>query len=444
MPLIVQKYGGSSVADSDRLRMVARRIAETREAGHDVAIVVSAMGDTTDELLQLAQGVSSEPVARELDMLLTAGERISTSLLAMALHELGHEAASFTGVQAGMRTDEEFGDARILEVQPTRIAEAIAAGVIPIVAGFQGGNADEDVTTLGRGGSDTTAVALAAALGADVCEICTDVDGLYTADPRVVPYAQRLPYLSTEEALELTAHGAKVLHRRSVEIARRHGVTLHVRSSFGDSEGTWVSDDPVATALAADPLTTDPHASDPQNADLEESPVEQPVISGVTHTDDQSMLTVVGVPDVPGTAAAIFAVITGAVATVDMVGQTHTAADTGLIDFSFALPMEDATRAARALQREQERLGFANLTLTDDVGKVSIVGDGMRSTPQVSAQLFEALSVEGITVHLIAQSEIRLSVVVPMDQLEHATRVLHGAFGLDAAELAVVHGGAAA
>jgi aspartate kinase len=444
MPLIVQKYGGSSVADSDRLRMVARRIAATRDAGHDVAIVVSAMGDTTDELLQLARGVSSEPVARELDMLLTAGERISTSLLAMALHELGHEAASFTGVQAGLRTDEAFGDARILDVQPTRIAAAIAAGVIPIVAGFQGGNADEDVTTLGRGGSDTTAVALAAALGAEVCEICTDVDGLYTADPRVVPRAQRLPYLSTEEALELTAHGAKVLHRRSVEIARRHGVSLHVRSSFGDAEGTWISDDPVATALAADPLTSDPHASDHLTTDLEEHPVEQPVISGVTHTDDQSMLTVVGVPDVPGTAAAIFAVIAGAVATVDMVGQTHTAADTGLIDFSFALPMEDATRAATALQREQERLGFATLTLTDDVGKVSVVGDGMRSTPRVSAQLFEALSAEGVTVHLIAQSEIRLSVVVPMEQLEHATRVLHGAFGLDAVELAVVHGGAAA
>ncbi|WP_206448402.1 aspartate kinase [Agrococcus sp. KRD186] len=444
MPLIVQKYGGSSVADSDRLRMVARRIAATRDAGHDVAIVVSAMGDTTDELLQLARGVSSEPVARELDMLLTAGERISTSLLAMALHELGHEAASFTGVQAGLRTDQAFGDARILDVQPARIADAIAAGVIPIVAGFQGGNADEDVTTLGRGGSDTTAVALAAALGAEVCEIRTDVDGLYTADPRVVPHAQRLPYLSTEEALELTAHGAKVLHRRSVEIARRHGVSLHVRSSFGDTEGTWISDDPVATALAADPLTSDPHASVHQHADLEESPVEQPIISGVTHTDDQSMLTVVGVPDVPGTAAAIFAVITGAVATVDMVGQTHTAADTGLIDFSFALPMEDATRAAKALQREQDRLGFATLTLTDDVGKVSVVGDGMRSTPQVSAQLFEALSAEGITVHLIAQSEIRLSVVVPLEQLEHATRVLHGAFGLDAVELAIVHGGAAA
>ncbi|WP_347754382.1 aspartate kinase [Agrococcus sp. ProA11] len=433
MSLIVQKYGGSSVADSDRLQMVARRIVATRDAGHDVAVVVSAMGDTTDELMQLALGVSSKPVARELDMLLTSGERISTSLLAMALQELGHDAASFTGVQAGLRTDEEFGDARILEVQPGRIQAAIAAGTIPIVAGFQGGSADQGVTTLGRGGSDTTAVALAAALGADICEICTDVDGLFTADPRVVPHAQRLPQLTTEEALELTAHGAKVLHRRSVEIARRHDVPLRVRSSFGAGAGTWVIDRPIAPELIADPTTATP----------EEASVEQSIVSGVTHTDDQSMLTVVGVPDVPGTAAAIFAVITGAVATVDMVGQTHTAADTGLIDFSFALPGDDATRAAKALQREQERLGFATLTLTDDVGKVSIVGNGMRSSPQVSAQLFEALSEEGVTVHLIAQSEIRLSVVVPLEQLEHATRVLHRAFGLDAAEIATVAGVAA-
>ena len=432
MSLIVQKYGGSSVADPDRLRMVARRIAKARDAGDDVAVVVSAMGDTTDDLLQLAHGVTSRPVARELDMLLTAGERIATSLLAMALHELGHEAASFTGQQAGMRTDQEFGAARILEVQPTRIAAAIAAGVIPIVAGFQGGS-DDDVTTLGRGGSDTTAVALAAALDATVCEICTDVDGLYTADPRVAPHATRLPRLSTEEALELTAHGAKVLHHRSVETARREGVTLHVRSSFEDGAGTWISDSPIPAALIT-------HTS---NATPEEHPVEQPVISGVTHSDDQSMLTVVGVPDVPGTAAAIFAVITSAVASVDMVGQTHTSADTGLIDFSFALPMEDAGRAAVALQREQSRLGFSTLALTDDVGKVSVVGDGMRSSPQVSAQLFEALSAEGITVHLIAQSEIRLSVVVPLDQLERATRVLHSAFDLDAAELVTVQGAAA-
>lgn len=423
MALFVQKYGGSSVADPDRLRMVARRIVATREDGHDVAIVVSAMGDTTDDLLSLANDVSSNPAARELDMLLTAGERISTSLLAMALQELGHEAASFTGTQAGMRTDETFGDARILDVQPARIEAAIAAGVIPIVAGFQGGSADAGVTTLGRGGSDTTAVALAAALGADVCEICTDVDGLYTADPRVVPNAQRLPHLTTEEALELTAHGAKVLHRRSVEIARRHGVALRVRSSFAEGGGTWVTDGPIA-ALTPDLTTAHP----------EEYPVEQPIISGVTHTDDQAMLTVVGVPDVPGTAAAIFAVITGSVATVDMVGQTHTSADTGLIDFSFALPVDDAGRASAALQREHARLGFSNLTLTDAVGKVSVVGNGMRSTPQVSAQLFEALSEEGVTVHLIAQSEIRLSVVVPIEQLERATRVLHGAFGLDAPE----------
>lgn len=437
MALIVQKYGGSSVADDEGLRRVARRIARTRDAGHDVAVVVSAMGDTTDDLLDLAHRLTSSPVARELDVLLTAGERISTSLLAMALGELGHDAASFTGVQAGMRTDQAYGSARILDVQPVRIVGAIRAGTIPIVAGFQGGSEDDDVTTLGRGGSDTTAVALAAALGADVCEICTDVDGLYTADPRIVPHARRLPRLSTEEALELTAHGAKVLHQRSVEIARRHGVPIHVRSSFGDRQGTWVSDSPPPEELADD-LVGD---ADSTTDTTQEHAVEQPVISGVTHTDDQAMLTVVGVPDVPGTAAAIFAVITSAVATVDMVGQTHTSADTGLIDFSFALPAEDAMRAEAALLGEQPRLGFARLTHRSDVGKVSVVGDGMRSTPQVSAQLFEALSAEGITVHLISQSEIRLSVVVELEQLERATRVLHEAFGLDALELAVVHGG---
>ncbi|BDZ60113.1 aspartate kinase [Barrientosiimonas humi] len=430
MALVVQKYGGSSVGDADSLHRVARRIVQTREAGHDVAVVVSAMGDTTDDLLDLTRQITREPTARELDMLLTAGERISMALLAMAIHELDHPAVSFTGAQAGLRTTDDFGAARILEVTPDRITETLRSGAVAIVAGFQGWS-DDDVTTLGRGGSDTTAVALAAALDADVCEIYTDVDGLYSADPRVVSHAQQLPVLTSEEALELSAHGAKILHLRSVELARRHGVPLHVRSSFGTGAGTWVTDDP--TVVPPD------HPTVP-GSNREES-VEEPVISGVAHSHDQSKVTVVGVPDVPGTAAAIFAVMTGAVSTVDMVGQTHTAADTGLIDFSFALPVEDGRRAMDALRAAQERLGFADITYTDAVGKVSVVGVGMRSTPEVPAQLFEALAQAGITVHLIATSEIRLSAVVDEDQLEEATRVLHEAFGLGAEDEAVVHAG---
>lgn len=430
MALVVQKYGGSSVGDADSLHRVARRIVQTREAGHDVAVVVSAMGDTTDDLLDLTRQITREPTARELDMLLTAGERISMALLAMAIHELDHPAVSFTGAQAGLRTTDDFGAARILEVTPDRITETLRSGAVAIVAGFQGWS-DDDVTTLGRGGSDTTAVALAAALDADVCEIYTDVDGLYSADPRVVSHAQQLPVLTSEEALELSAHGAKILHLRSVELARRHGVPLHVRSSFGTGAGTWVTDDP--TVVPPD------HPTVP-GSNREES-VEEPVISGVAHSHDQSKVTVVGVPDVPGTAAAIFAVMTGAVSTVDMVGQTHTAADTGLIDFSFALPIEDGRRAMDALRAAQERLGFADITYTDAVGKVSVVGVGMRSTPEVPARLFDALAQAGITVHLIATSEIRLSAVVEEAQLEEATRVLHEAFGLGAEDEAVVHAG---
>lgn len=430
MALVVQKYGGSSVGDADSLHRVARRIVQTREAGHDVAVVVSAMGDTTDDLLDLTRQITREPTARELDMLLTAGERISMALLAMAIHELDHPAVSFTGAQAGLRTTDDFGAARILEVTPHRITETLRSGAVAIVAGFQGWS-DDDVTTLGRGGSDTTAVALAAALDADVCEIYTDVDGLYSADPRVVSHAQQLPVLTSEEALELSAHGAKILHLRSVELARRHHVPLHVRSSFGTGAGTWVTDDP--SVIPSD------HPSVPGTN--REEPVEEPLISGIAHSHDQSKVTVVGVPDVPGTAAAIFATMTSAVSTVDMVGQTHTAADTGLIDFSFALPIEDGRRAMDALRAAQERLGFADITYTDEVGKVSVVGVGMRSTPQVPAQLFEALAQAGITVHLIATSEIRLSAVVDEDQLEEATRVLHEAFGLGAEDEAVVYAG---
>lgn len=444
MALVVQKFGGSSVADAESLHRVARRIVQTREAGHDVAVVVSAMGDTTDELLDLTEHITSRPTARELDMLLTAGERISMALLAMAIHELDHAAVSFTGAQAGLRTTDDFGAARILEVTPDRITETLQSGAVAIVAGFQGWSEDDDVTTLGRGGSDTTAVALAAALKADVCEIYTDVDGLFSADPRVVSHAQQLPVLTSEEALELCAHGAKILHLRSVEFARRHGVPLHVRSSFGAGAGTWVTDDfsriPADHPRAPHQQTTTPQRSSVPGTTREET-VEEPVISGIAHSHDQSKVTVVGVPDVPGTAAAIFAVITGAVSTVDMIGQTHTAADTGLIDFSFALPVEDGRRAITALESAKERLGFSDITFTDAVGKVSVVGVGMRSTPEVPAQLFEALAQAGITVHLISTSEIRLSAVVEDSQVEEATRVLHEAFGLNSDVEAVVHAG---
>ncbi len=419
MALVVQKYGGSSVADADGLSRVARRIVATRDAGHDVAVVVSAMGDTTDDLLDLTREITRQPTARELDMLLTAGERISMALLAMAIHELGHPATSFTGVQAGLRTNDEFGRARILDVAPDRIRQTLDAGAVAIVAGFQGGSADDDVTTLGRGGSDTTAVALAAALDADYCEILTDVDGLFSADPRVVPLARQLPYLSTEEALELSAHGAKVLHLRSIEFARRYDVPLHVRSSFTDLAGTWVSDDPRFV-----PERPPLHKN-------QEDPMEEPRIRGLAHSHDQSKVTVVNVPDVPGRAAAIFAVITNTVDTLDMIGQTHTASDTGVIDFSFALPVQDAHKAVEALRAQQEELGFTAVSIDDEVGKLSVVGSGMRSSPEVPATLFRALSSAGITVHLISTSEIRLSVVVEDSQLEQAARAVHSAFDLD-------------
>ncbi|HET8599858.1 MAG TPA: aspartate kinase [Segeticoccus sp.] len=428
MALVVQKYGGSSVADSASLKRVARRIVRTREAGHDVVVVVSAMGDTTDDLLDLTTDISQRPDPRELDMLLTSGERISMSLLAMAVRELGRPAVSLTGVQAGLRTTHDFGKAKITGIEPKRIRAALEAGRIPIIAGFQGASAEEDITTLGRGGSDTTAVAVAAAVDADVCEINTDVDGLYSADPRVVPSAQQMPVLSTQEALELAAHGAKILHLRSVEFARRFGVPLHVRSSFADRPGTWVIDD-----LAAIPEYA--------RTEHEESLVEEPVIRGVTHSDDLCKITVVNVPDVAGRAATIFSVLSKAVSTVDMIGQTHTAVDTGHIDFSFALPLDDGRKAVAALREAQAQLGFSDVTFTDEVGKLSVVGAGMRSNAEVSAELFHALSEAGVTVHLISTSEIRVSVVVEGGQLEEATRAAHRAFGLDTEAEAVVYAG---
>lgn len=428
MALIVQKYGGSSVADSASLKRVARRVGRACDAGHDVVVVVSAMGDTTDDLLELAAGITSDPDPREMDMLLTSGERISMSLLAMAVREHGHPAVSLTGIQAGLRTTDDFGKAKITGIEPARIRQALDEGAIPIVAGFQGASDNDDITTLGRGGSDTTAVAIAAAIDADVCEIYTDVDGLYSADPRVVPHAQHMPVLSTEEALELAAHGAKILHLRSVEFARRFNVPLHVRSSYSDRPGTWVIDD----------LSAIPNYEAPSQ---EENPVEDPIIRGVTHSSDICKITVINVPDDTGCAATIFSVLSRAVSTVDMIGQTHTAAVTGHIDFSFALPIEDGHKAVAALQDAQSDIGFSDVTVTDDVGKLSVVGAGMRSNMEVSAELFKALSDADITVHLISTSEIRVSVVVQAAQLEQATRATHEAFGLNAEEEAVVYAG---
>jgi aspartate kinase len=417
--LIVQKYGGSSVADAESIKRVAKRIVETRKAGNDVVVAVSAMGDTTDELLDLAHEVSPIPAARELDMLLTTGERISMALLAMAIKDMGVEARSYTGSQAGMITDARHGSARIVEVTPVRLREALDEGAIVIVAGFQGFNRDSmDITTLGRGGSDTTAVALAAALGADVCEIYTDVDGVFTADPRVVPKAHKIDKVTSEEMLELAAAGAKVLYIRAVEYARRHGVTLHVRSSFNNNEGTWVVEEYD-----------------------KESNVEEPIITGVAGDLNEAKITVVGVPDIPGKAADIFTIVAKTGANIDMIVQNVSAASTGLTDISFTLPKAEGEKVLQALRSEQGEVGFEALQYDDQIGKLAVVGAGMRTSAGVSAQLFRALSDAGINIEMISTSEIRISVVTRADSLHQAMRVVHTAFGLDGELEAVVHAG---
>jgi aspartate kinase len=423
--LIVQKYGGSSVADAASVKRVARRIVDTKKAGHDVVVVVSAMGDTTDELLDLAEQVSPLPPARELDMLLTAGERISMALLAMAISDLGAEARSYTGSQAGLITDSAHGAARIIDVTPGRIQEAISEGAIPIVAGFQGVSQDtKDVTTLGRGGSDTTAVALAAALGAEVCEIYTDVDGVFSADPRVVPAARQVPYITYEEMLELAAVGAKVLHLRCVEYARRFDLPIHVRSSFSDRTGTLVlSPEAIEAAIA------------------EGSAMEQPIISGVAADVNDAKITVVAVPDKPGEAAAIFKALAEASINVDMIVQNVSAASTGRTDVTFTCPQGSASAAMHALDARREAIGFEALRVDDQIAKVSLVGAGMRSHPGVSATFFEALAEAAINVEMISTSEIRISVVTRVDDAKRAVQALHTAFGLDADGEAVVYGG---
>ncbi|MFE3995287.1 aspartate kinase [Streptomyces goshikiensis] len=421
MGLVVQKYGGSSVADAEGIKRVAKRIVDAKKNGHQVVVVVSAMGDTTDELIDLAEQVSPMPAGREFDMLLTAGERIAMALLAMAIKNLGHEAQSFTGSQAGVITDSVHNKARIIDVTPGRIRTALDGGNIAIVAGFQGVSADsKDITTLGRGGSDTTAVALAAALDAEVCEIYTDVDGVFTADPRVVKKARKMDWISSEDMLELAASGSKVLLHRCVEYARRYNIPIHVRSSFSGLPGTWVSNE------------------NPQG----DAQVEHAIISGVAHDVSEAKITVVGVPDKPGEAAAIFRAIADAEINIDMIVQNVSAASTGLTDISFTLPKSEGHKAIEALEKAKGKIGFDSLRYDDQIGKISLVGAGMKTNPGVTASFFQALSDAGVNIELISTSEIRISVVTRQDDVNEAVRAVHTAFGLDSdSDEAVVYGG---
>ena len=402
MALVVQKYGGSSVAGPERIRRVAERVVAAAAAGDGVCVAVSAMGDTTDELLELAREVSPLPQPRELDMLLSAGERIAMALLAMAIHDLGRDAVSFTGSQAGIVTDTRHGKARIVELHADRVRDALAAGRIAIVAGFQGVSIERDVTTLGRGGSDTTAVALAAALGAGVCEIYTDVEGVFTADPRLVPGARKLAAVSYEEMLELAAAGAKVLALRAVEYARTHGVRIHVRSSFADAEGTWVVE--------------------------EERMLEQAIVSGIASDTGDAKVTMLGVPDRPGVAGRVFRPLADAGIHVDMIVQNVSAA--GHTDISFTLPKADLAQAEPVLDGLAREVGASGFAVDPEIGKVTVVGAGMRSHPGVAAAMFEALADAGINIEIISTSPIRLSCVVRAGELERAVRVLHERFRL--------------
>ena len=418
MSLVVQKYGGSSVADAERIRRVAERIVETKRQGNDVVVVVSAMGDTTDELLDLARQVAPSPPPRELDMLLTAGERISNALVAMAIESLGAHARSFTGSQAGVITTGTHGNAKIIDVTPGRLRSALDQDQIVLVAGFQGVSQDsKDVTTLGRGGSDTTAVALAAALNADVCEIYTDVDGIFTADPRIVPSARRLDTVTFEEMLEMAACGAKVLMLRCVEYARRYHVPIHVRSSYSDRPGTIVT------------------------GSIEDMPMEDAILTGVAHDRSESKVTVVGVPDVPGYAAKVFRAIADADVNIDMVLQNISKVEDGKTDITFTCARDSAPKAVHKLASLQDDIGFTSVLFDDHIGKVSLVGAGMRSHPGVTATFCEALARVGINIDLISTSEIRISVLIKDSELDKAVAALHEAFKLGGDEQAVVYAG---
>ncbi|MDO5025114.1 MAG: aspartate kinase [Trueperella sp.] len=421
MALVVQKFGGSSVADAESIKRVAARIVETHRAGNRVVVIVSAMGDTTDDLIDLANSVSTAPPAREMDILLTAGERISMALLAMAVNDLGVDAQAFTGQQAGLYTNASYGRASIVGVVPERIARQIQNGGVAIIAGFQGVNIYDDVTTLGRGGSDTTAVAFAVALQADVCEIYSDVDGVFTADPRICPAAHKIDVLTYEETLEMAAHGSKILHLRAVEYARRYNMPLHVRSSFSQKEGTWIVDEKTRNRWEGDN--------------------EAPIISGVSHDKSQAKITVAGLPDIPGTASRLFQVIANAELNIDMIVQNVPTNVKGVANISFTLPIADVRKAVDVLQANQSELGFETIMEDDGVGILSLIGAGMRSNPGVSARFFGALFEAGINIDMISTSEIRISVVVSSDDLEESVRVVHNAFGLDSEGEAIVYGG---
>jgi len=423
LALIVQKFGGSSVGDADKIKHVAKRVIDTQKAGNQVVVVVSAMGDTTDELIDLANSVSDNPesFAREFDMLLTSGERISMALLALAINSMGGSARSFTGSQAGIQTDEVHGNARISEINPERVREAIDEGHIAIVAGFQGFNKEtRDITTLGRGGSDTTAVALAAGLKADLCEIYSDVDGVYSADPRIVPAAQKLDGIDIESMLELAAAGAKILHIRAVEFARRHNVDLRVRSTFSTDPGTIVYSSQAGEKM------------------------EEAIVSGVATDKGQAKITVIGISDVPGKAAEIFTVVAEAGANIDMIVQnTPTGSDVtdAVSDISFTLPSGDLAKVVAALKAAQPSLGYRELEEDDEIGKLSVVGAGMKTHSGVSATLFGALAKAGINIEMISTSEIRISVITSSQQLDEAARIVHTAFGLDGDTEAKVYAG---
>ena len=419
MALIVQKFGGSSVSDAASVKRVAQRIVDTKNAGNDVVVVVSAMGDTTDELIDLANEIAPDAPAREMDILLTAGERISMALLSMAVNSLGVGAHAFTGQQAGLRTDAHYGKASIVGVVPERIARTIKSGAVAIVAGFQGVNDRNDVTTLGRGWSDTTAVALAAALRADVCEIYTDVDGVFSADPRIVPAARQLPYMTHEETLELAAHGAKVLHLRAVEFARKFNVPMHVRSSFSNKEGTWIVDEKT----------------------MKDKALEAPVVAGVAHDRSQGKVTITRVPNVPGMASKIFAIVAGIDGNIDMIVQNTAVAAPDVSNLSFTLPKAEVAAVVEALKSHRGELGFGEIRVAEDIGILSVVGAGMRSHSGISAKLFATLGDLGINADMIATSEIRISVVVDPERLDEAARAVHTAFGLDSESEAVVYGG---
>jgi aspartate kinase len=416
--LVVQKYGGSSVADAERIRRVAERIVEAKKQGNDIVVVVSAMGDTTDGLLELAQQVCPAPPARELDMLLTAGERISNALVAMAVESLGAQARSFTGSQAGVITTGAHGKAKIIDVTPTRLQSALEEGLIVLVAGFQGvSQGTRDVTTLGRGGSDTTAVALAAALGADVCEIYTDVDGIFSADPRIVPNARRLDTVSFEEMLEMAACGAKVLMLRCVEYARRYNIPVHVRSSYSDKPGTLVK------------------------GSIKDTAMEDPILTGVAHDRSEAKVTIVGIPDIPGYAAKVFRAVADADVNIDMVLQNVSKVEDGKTDITFTCSRDSGPTAVEKLDALRGEIGFTQLLYDDHIGKVSLIGAGMRSHPGVTATFCEALAQVGVNIELISTSEIRISVLCRDTELDKAVLALHEAFGLGGEEKATVYAG---